>query len=474
MRIVNYDVFTYMNKRLARLIRVGFIIADLLMLNVGYMVGRIYLGNSISDRDEVYYAYLIFYLNLAWTASAWMTGIYLEDSLAKFERFGKRSFRAFSYFLIMVILYLYFLRQVEISRLLVVLVLLVSGSGIVVCRALHLWIFQFLKDRDYLRRRILIIGHNETAFRLVKYLEEESVESDIIGFCDEPEGIYQLSHYPVIGPIHQTMRIGRDYAATDIYSTIAPEKKPELYSLMRDADQACIRFKFVPDLASFIQQPVHIDYLGTIPILNIRREPLDDVANRIRKRLYDVLISILVIVFVLSWLVPLLGLLIWLESGGSIFFIQKRSGINNKPFNCIKFRSMRVNNDADRRQATRNDPRFTRIGTFIRKTNIDELPQFFNVLMSDMSIVGPRPHMLQHTEDFSKLYNQYMVRQFLKPGITGWAQVNGYRGEIHSADDIRKRVEHDLWYMENWSHWLDIKIMLMTGYSMIRGQETAY
>jgi putative colanic acid biosynthesis UDP-glucose lipid carrier transferase len=209
-------------------------------------------------------------------------------------------------------------------------------------------------------------------------------------------------------------------------------------------------------------------------MFSIRKEPLEDVSNRIRKRLYDLVVSILVTILILSWMIPLIGLLILLESRGPVFFIQKRSGRNNKPFNCIKFRSMRISKDAHTKQVIKDDKRITRVGKFLRKTNLDEFPQFLNVLFSQMSVVGPRPHMLKHTEDYSKLLDQYMVRQFLKPGITGSAQVNGYRGETRTLDQMQNRVEKDLWYLENWSLWLDTKIIILTACNMIKGEVNAY
>jgi len=163
-----------------------------------------------------------------------------------------------------------------------------------------------------------------------------------------------------------------------------------------------------------------------------------------------------------------------LTSKGPVFFIQERSGENGRTFGCIKFRSMRVNDEADRVQATKNDPRKTRFGSFLRKSSIDELPQFINVLKGDMSIVGPRPHMLQHTELYSKLVNKYMVRHLIKPGITGWAQVTGYRGETHELSQMEGRVRRDIWYLENWSLLLDIRIMLLTVWNALKRDENAY
>jgi len=243
---------------------------------------------------------------------------------------------------------------------------------------------------------------------------------------------------------------------------------------MYQAEKECIRFKIVPNLSVFITREVHIDFFGDLPILSLRSEPLDDVGNRIKKRALDIIISFLVIIFILSWLVPLLGLLIFIESRGPIFFKQMRTGKDKQPFSCIKFRSMKINKEADSRQATQNDMRVTTIGRILRKTSLDEFPQFINVFIGEMSLVGPRPHMLKHTSDYSKVVDDYMVRQFIKPGITGWAQINGYRGEITNPEQIKMRVNKDLWYLENWTLWLDIQILFLTIYHVFKSDKNAY
>jgi putative colanic acid biosynthesis UDP-glucose lipid carrier transferase len=219
---------------------------------------------------------------------------------------------------------------------------------------------------------------------------------------------------------------------------------------------------------------MHIDYLKEIPVISLRKEPLEDLGNRIKKRIFDIVVSAMVIVFVLSWLIPLVSLLIWLESRGPVFFAQPRTGKNNKSFLCLKFRSMKTNNAAQAKQATKNDDRITKVGKFLRRTSLDEFPQFINVFRGEMSLVGPRPHMLQHTDQYSRIIGQYMVRQFLKPGITGWAQVNGFRGETKAVEQMEKRVEHDLWYLENWNLFLDMKIIFMTAFNTIKGDKNAF
>ena len=219
---------------------------------------------------------------------------------------------------------------------------------------------------------------------------------------------------------------------------------------------------------------MHIDYLKEMVVISMRNEPLEDLGNRIRKRLFDIFVSSMVVIFIFSWLFPIISLLIWFESKGPIFFKQSRSGKENKGFSCLKFRSMRVNDKANEEQATKDDTRVTRIGKILRRTSLDEFPQFLNVLKGDMSVVGPRPHMLKHTDSYSRIIGQYMVRQLLKPGITGWAQIKGFRGETKTPDQMQKRVEHDLWYMENWSLMLDLKIIFITVLNTMKGEENAF
>jgi exopolysaccharide biosynthesis polyprenyl glycosylphosphotransferase len=217
-----------------------------------------------------------------------------------------------------------------------------------------------------------------------------------------------------------------------------------------------------------------VDFCDDVPVITLREEPLRDFVNRFLKRMFDLIFSIFAIVFVLSWLYPLIAILIKFSSKGPVLFKQARSGVNNEEFVCYKFRSMYMSGEADSKQAIQGDPRITKFGRFLRKSSLDEFPQFFNVFMGDMSIVGPRPHMLLHTEEYSELINKYMVRQLVKPGITGVAQVRGYRGETKELEDMEGRVKLDVWYIENWSLYLDINIIIQTIWNVFKGDENAY
>ncbi len=319
-----------------------------------------------------------------------------------------------------------------------------------------------------------MVGYNNVTKKLISYFEENSYNKEIIGICEDEDKVKEIYHYPILSGISDAFEVCKKYGANEIFSSIAPEQNPQIYSLMQFADQNCIRFRIVPDISFFVKRNVHINYINQMPVLTLRSEPLEDLTNRIKKRLFDIVMTFFVVVFILSWLIPVISLLIWLDSKGPVFFVQTRSGKGNKEFKCLKFRSMKINSLANIKQASKNDQRLTRIGKFLRRTNLDEFPQFLNVIRGNMSIVGPRPHMLKHTDEYSKATDQYMIRHFLKPGITGWAQVNGLRGEINSIGKLKSRVEHDVWYMENWSIWLDLKIIFLTVFNTIKGDKNAF
>ena len=462
-----------MNHRLTNLLRITFIVLDLVVLNLVFLICQYVFAESIQS-NKIQYTYLWFFSNIAWAIGSWGTRIYHDAYIYSFERFSKRTMSTYAYFLALVMLYLFFYKEADISRLFLVSILSSFAISLLINRFMHLAMQQYFQSKDHIVRKVMIIGYNDRAKKLATYLEEEPLKTEVVGFCEEEENVNELSVYPIVGSISDAIEASKQYKVTEIFSTIAPEQQSGIYRLINEADQACIRFRIVPDFNHFIRRPVHLDYLKDIPVLSLRNEPLDDVGNRIRKRFYDVVVSSLVIIFILSWLILIVGLLIWLESRGPIFFTQQRSGKGGKAFNCLKFRSMKMNKESNEKQATKNDARITRLGSFLRKSSLDEMPQFLNVFMGDMSIVGPRPHMLKHTDEYSKLLNRYMVRHFLKPGITGWAQIHGYRGEIKHMQDINNRVEYDLWYLENWSLWLDTRIILMTAFNMAKGEKNAY
>ena len=237
----------------------------------------------------------------------------------------------------------------------------------------------------------------------------------------------------------------------------------------------CLNLKLIPESNELYSKNQNIEfYDDTITVLNVKKLPFEFAENFYVKRIFDILFSLFVCVFLLSWLIPILWILVKLESKGPLVFKQKREGINGEEFVCYKFRSMKVNAAADKVHATKNDARVTKIGAFLRKTSMDELPQFFNVLLGDMSIVGPRPHIESLSLEYQKNVEDYLKRHIVKPGITGLAQVSGYRGEIKKKSDIKNRVRLDIFYIENWSFLLDLKIIIKTVLNVFKGEEKAY
>lgn len=441
---------------------------DLLVINVSFITLSYFFRKQSLITAYTEYNNFFYFFNICWIFIAFICNVYAEINIRSFETFARRSMNAFVYFMGIVMLYLFFSHLLVISRVFLVVLLSNVSLFLLINRFVYLFIYQYFRKKEYLLNRIIILGYNPIAKKLVEYLEKGVINAEIIGFCEEDENIHENTHYPVLNSIDQTLSTCKMYNATDIYSTIAPEQNRQVYDLIRKADQNFIRFKLIPDLGIFIKQKLYIDYIQDLPVITTRREPLQDLSNRIRKRASDVTISLLVIIFFLSFLVPLIGLLIKLGSKGPIFFKQLRSARNNKSFYLIKFRSMYVNDKSDYEQASQGDERITPLGRFLRRSSLDEFPQFINVLKGQMSIVGPRPHMLKHTSDYSALLNKYMIRQFVKPGITGWAQVNGLRGETKMLSQMEQRVEHDIWYMENWSLWLDVRIIFMTILNIFR------
>lgn len=461
-----------MNKRRFNFYRTVLWIWDLVSLNLILYIAALTISRANAFNESEYMFYFAT-INLSWMAIVYVNALYLSKDWLNFESFSKRTLKCYVLTLMFTLLAI-FLYHYSYSRVFIISTFTGFGIMLVVNRVFFFMLVQYLRSQAAFKRNVVVLGYNQISRKLIHYLQHETKLVNVIACFEDDEKIKELSSFPIKDNLRECIPFSIDNHVTEIYSTLAPESHPYLYELAKDAEKNFIHFKFVPDYHFFVNRNIYVDFVDDIPVLSLRNEPLDDTGNRIKKRLFDIAFSTLVIVFILSWLVPIIAILIKLNSKGPVFFTQMRSGKNNMPFKCIKFRSLKVNDEAHSKQVTKDDSRMTKLGKFLRKSNLDELPQFFNVFMNDMSIVGPRPHMLKHTEDFSHLYKQYMVRHFVKPGLTGWAQVHGFRGEIRENKLLRKRIEHDIWYLENWSLWLDIRIVLLTVYVTLKGDKNAF
>lgn len=330
---------------------------------------------------------------------------------------------------------------------------------------LHLFLKKYRKDLGGNFRRTIIVGDSIKSHQLKCFFDEK------------PEYGYQCI---------KIFKIKSKLDFEKIYEFVLKEKIDEIYcsmlemsndqinSIINFADNNLKVLKFLPDNKDVFSRKLNYEYYGLLPIISLRRIPIDSPVNKFLKRTLDVIISLFVIIFILSWLTPLLAVIIKLESKGAVFFKQKRNGLDYNEFYCYKFRSMKLNLEADLHQVSKYDKRVTKVGKVLRKTSLDELPQFFNVLRGDMSIVGPRPHMVSHTHNYAESVDKFMVRHFVKPGITGLAQISGYRGEVENEQDIVNRVKYDIFYLENWSLLLDSKIVFQTIMKILKGDKKAY
>lgn len=323
---------------------------------------------------------------------------------------------------------------------------------------------------------LVIVGDGPAAEEIFQYCEDQTVRGYRFRGIFNDEAIDGVLGQRRIGDVEAAKAFAIQNRIDILYCALPGTRRADITDLMEFCERNTIRFRVIPSAESFIPvvKTSELEFHGAVPVSKLRREPLDSSFARGAKRAFDFAFSLGVILFIFTWLFPLLALLVKMSSKGPVFFKQMRLGKDNKEFVCWKFRSMRMNVEADVKQATKNDPRVTAVGRFLRKSNLDEMPQFINVLFGHMSIVGPRPHPLRLNDQYRDIIDKYMVRHFVRPGITGWAQVSGFRGETRTPEMMERRVELDVWYLENWSFLLDLKIVVKTVTNMFGKDENAF
>lgn len=326
------------------------------------------------------------------------------------------------------------------------------------------------------KRRVVFVGSGNNMEMLYREMDS-SIASiyEVVGYFDiNPNFDFSLK-CPYLGsPDGLTDFLFRHLDIKHVFCSLSMDQKRYTLFIVNYCENHLLHFHGVPNICKTMPQRVFLSMVGSMPVLNLRYEPLGMMENRLLKRLFDIIFSGLFLVFLFPFIFLIVGSIIKMTSPGPILFKQKRTGLDGVDFWCYKFRSMKVNKEADSRQATVDDPRKTRFGDFLRRTNIDELPQFINVIRGDMSIVGPRPHMLVHTKKYAQLIDKYMVRHFIKPGVTGWAQIRGFRGETKELSQMEKRINADIWYMEHWTLLLDLYIIHKTIMNIFIGEKNAY
>ena len=322
---------------------------------------------------------------------------------------------------------------------------------------------RWLRKKGYNYRNIILVSNSDNPTQIQTYIDAHPEDGYRVKKIFEPKNYNGTEFHEEI----------KDYCNNnqvhEIFYTMSSIHHNSLVDLMNFMEEKFIKMRLIADFRSIMFRTLELEHFDLIPILKVVSTPLDAWHNQIIKRVFDFFFSLVVILFILTWLFPILFILIKLDSKGPIFFKQKRTGRDNKSFWCYKLRTMYVNDHSDTVQATKNDKRITKIGNFLRDSSLDELPQFFNVIKGEMSVVGPRPHMLKHTQDFAEELETFMVRHKIKPGITGLAQTKGYRGETEDFEKRKNRVKMDLFYIKNWSFSFDLAIIVNTVLDIFRG-----
>lgn len=454
------------------------ILAHLVLLNY------VFFGYKIDFYDNAHFAV---YLNISWLVISYFTEIYAFSRTIKITKVVVQLLKQFVVFTLATFSFFTLVKS-DVGVRHISILLLVFFLSVMLFRALYFYALRRYRIEGRNFKKVVVVGSNGGLKPIVDFMQNRSdFGYKIFGLFSDAEN--PVLSYPVTtkaltengnGKIQHLGKIA------DVYDYVLKEDIDEIYCSISEVDTETINkildfadmhfkvVKLVPDHQDIFSKNLHLEYYGFVPVLSVRKLPFDKPSVKFFKRLFDIVFSLFVIVFVLSWLTPILYILIKRESKGPLFFKQVRDGLKGEHFVCYKYRSMGINNRSEKDQTVKGDERITKVGKFIRKTSIDELPQFINVLKGDMSVVGPRPHMLSQSEIFKTIVDKYMVRHFVKPGITGLAQVKGYRGEIETDQDIINRVKYDIFYIENWSFVLDINIIIRTVLNVFKGEEKAY
>jgi Undecaprenyl-phosphate glucose phosphotransferase len=447
------------------------IAVDFLLLNFAFFDGYfLKFGNLNLFEDSSYFLFII-YFNAIWFVAANYLGSYKFNPFLGIENVIKILFQIFGLHVLFLSFFWVFIKGFYFSREHLIYIYTILFVCMLGWKMGLYYFLKFYRKQWFKFKSVVIIGYGKSAEELSKFFSRSpEFGYRFLGFFSD-EG---HKSGEIIGKMSELESFVETIQVDEIFCSL-PDTPNDLNidKLFDFCDDNLIRLRLMPDFKGVTNKNLSIDLFEGIPILSFRKLPLDDFSNRASKRLFDIVFSLCVIIFVLSWLFPLLALIIKITSRGPVFFRQKRTGKDGNDFWCYKFRSMYVNKDSDLHQAKKGDSRITPIGKILRKTSLDEFPQFINVFLGNMSIVGPRPHMLKHTEEYSQIIKKYMVRHFVKPGITGLAQVKGFRGETKDPAKMQGRVKMDIFYIENWSFLLDLKIVTLTVLNILHGEENA-
>ena len=457
--------------RYKSLLKAVVITEDLLLLNSLYLLLLSFFPIITIEKDA--YQLLLLSINLAYLLSLNFPAVTVDARKWKLNNIINRTFFHVGFTMLITIVFLFSTKTSEhVSRMFVSSYFILLFFLIIILHLLtHKILYQVFRTSRY-HDKAVILGAGILGKELYKELTSDSyLGIKVMGFFDDDPSVNKER---LLGNIADAKKYVIENNISKIYCTLPLSAKEKIKDILNFAEQHIINFHIIPSTRHYIDTPVILDMIGNTPILSIRKIPLSYSHNAYLKRALDLLVSSLFLAIIFPFMYLIIGIAIKISSPGPVFFTQLRTGKGGKNFKCYKFRSMRVNEECNTKQATVNDNRKTRVGSFLRRTNLDELPQFINVFKGDMSIVGPRPHMLFHTFHYAEVVSKYMVRHFIKPGITGLAQISGLRGETKDIRQMKKRIRKDILYIENWTLSMDIKIMIQTIWISLKGNINAY
>ncbi|MCC9166772.1 undecaprenyl-phosphate glucose phosphotransferase [Pontibacter harenae] len=453
--------------------RVVLLILDITLIAFSFKVSNYFRYGNL-ELEHQYSVFFVLFALVWWVVSGFSNFVFRIDSLIPLEKKLANLINAFVLHAFLLASCIVVFNLEEISRLLLLYTYISTALLIIINRLVLMEFFNYFTKSDMAYTRFVIVGTGPAAMALHQtFNTHDNPGAKFMGFFDDNVEKNSPVASQIVGSIDELKEYCLQNSIDEVYYAQPLTNKEQIDDLSNFADDNFMYFRIVPDFSGIVEKEVNMYFYHNIPLISIRKEPLEQVSNRAVKRVFDIAFSLMVICLLFPIVLPIIAIAIRLESKGPIFFKQLRPGKKNRLFVCYKFRTMFVNNQTEM-QATKDDPRVTRVGRFLRKTNLDEIPQFFNVLLGDMSVVGPRPNLVSQLDHYSKLISKYHIRHFVTPGITGYAQVSGYRGETKELQLMEKRVEYDVQYMENWSFMMDMKIIFLTVWNMIKGEKNAY
>lgn len=450
------------------------LVSDILLLNISFILSAIIAQSFQILIERNYMFILLLILNIVWFINSNLSGFYSDFFTRSFSNQFFNILKSAALQVGLTILFIFLIKEGLFTRNFIVLYGFLLTFLISIRTIIFKKVLKSLRKKGKNIRTIILIGADEIAKDFKETLTSNpDLGYNCVGFLDDKN-----TGKEVLGTLSDLDSIIKTHIIDEAVIVLSSVNHNMLDELIRVCNINAVKVHIIPDYFRFLSERFQVSTIGKFPIITARDEPLEEANRRFVKRTFDVFFSLIVIVLLLSWLLPLIIILIKLSSKGSVFYLQDRIGSKNQKFKCYKFRTMKIQlDDSSFKPVVDGDERVTKVGRFLRRSNIDELPQFFNVLKGDMSVVGPRPHAIPYQDHYGKVFEEIKLRHNVRPGITGWAQVNGLRGDIEDEELNRirtiQRMKYDLWYIENWSMKLDMQIIFMTVWQMIKGDTKA-